>query len=517
MLQKNVKRNEKKIVLLVILIGICVLALLISQKQGFFEDEYYSYTLSNGPGMIIEFEQGKYYFPAETPYVNSMMPRSAFDLTHVWINQANDVHPPMYYLLFYLVSLGYSAFSDSFSVIPPALINCVFYAGSIYLLWHFAKEYIGNATLRLLMVIYASFCPAVLSIATLFRMYTMCMFLCLLLVYILSKKEINLVQFFFCLLCGILTHYYFAVFAAFSCLVRLVQLIWEKNYRKTGLYTIAGLASVAASFMLFPAMADHIFFGYRGQQSVDNLLDSAARSFSEYLSGYSRIISFEILGGGGIILVLIILIITMLFKPTARKQFSEKQHLFLLLAIPAFSYFILVSKISISINTRYMCLLYMSVILLLMLVTDICFDSFSYIGRLIVCALILFTITASWHFEPWEYLRRDKKEVFNLAETQYANLDCIVLYDMQWKTVSTFSEVQAYNGVQFFEYANNTYVVEDLLYRTHNGDNVIVLSACDESNTDAVIKSFKDAGLNVEYLYSDSIADSFIISFGSSY
>ena len=467
--------------------------------------------------MIIDFEQGKYYFPAETPYLNSMMPRDAFDLSHVWINQANDVHPPLYYLLFYLISLGYTVFSDSFSVIPPALINCVFYAGSIYLLWHFAKEHTGSVTVRLLLVIFAAFCPAVLSIATLFRMYMMCMFLCLLLVYILSKKETNMIHLFFCLLCGILTHYYFAVFAAISCLVRLLQLIWKKKYRKTGVYIITGLASVATSFMLFPAMADHIFSGYRGKQSVDNLLDSSAQSFAGQLSGYFRIIRFEILGGGLILLALIIIIIALLFKESVRSQFSEKKDLLLLLAIPALCYFILVSKISISINTRYMCLLYIPIILLLILIADICFDSLNYMGRLMTAVLILFTTAASWHFEPWEYLRNDKKELFNLAATQYADLDCIVLYDKQWKTVSTFSEVRAYNGVQFFEDTNNKYVVEDLLYRTNNGDKVIVLTACDDSNTDAVIQSFKDAGLGVEYLYRDSIAVSFMVSSGSSY
>lgn len=93
-----------------IIVGILVVLILQSliyiyfgnQKVGFHIDEFYTYALSNGQERANDFiEDGKIYTggsPLLEHYTTNQDNR--FDYEMVWRNQAEDVHPPLYYFLY---------------------------------------------------------------------------------------------------------------------------------------------------------------------------------------------------------------------------------------------------------------------------------------------------------------------------------------------------------------------------------------------------------------------------------
>mgnify|MGYP007123075915 CR=1 FL=1 len=101
---RKVKTNF--VLTIIIFISLLVILVLSIQKKGMQEDEYYTYLLANnatGSGLCFAFEDGV-----------KMDPVSAFDeyfypddlnIRSVWGNQINDVHPPLYYLLFHVFEL----------------------------------------------------------------------------------------------------------------------------------------------------------------------------------------------------------------------------------------------------------------------------------------------------------------------------------------------------------------------------------------------------------------------------
>lgn len=84
----------------------CIMIITLSFKHNYHVDEIYTYGLANhitDIGMDIQLAPHT-YSPASTAYTDYMAAQAPFDLSHIWSNQANDVHPPLYYFMIYLIS-----------------------------------------------------------------------------------------------------------------------------------------------------------------------------------------------------------------------------------------------------------------------------------------------------------------------------------------------------------------------------------------------------------------------------
>ena len=510
-MKRFIEKHEKKIYLAIIVLAVILICVLCGQKQGFFEDEYYSYTLSNGPGMQIVFEKGYYYSPASTPYIHSMNASDQYGIKQVWINQINDVHPPLYYLLFHLLSLISSKSAETLNLLPPVVINCLFYVGMLIVAVKLMNEFIEDIFVRVLTFIFLAFCPAVLSITVLFRMYVMSMFFALWFSELILQDHLDMRLIFICLLGGILTHYYFIIYAGLLSLFYLISLFHRKQFIYIRQFVITGFLSCVSSVMVFPWLLKHLFFGYRGTQSVSNLIDRSLSFYFLQLRGYLGIMNHEIFGGG--------LPLLLIFGVFAIWAHRHKDHYNLkksgLLLATSFTYFLFIARVSISINSRYMCLIYFPILLAIAMITDPvlmkCHRSFrTGFGGLLIGIMIF-----SWVQEPWEYLRQDKTDLY-IAASGHMSQDCIVFYDDTWKLVSTYGEVQHYRGVQFFDYVDAQYVIDDLCQRIENGDTVLLVMAGEDQKTDILIEEMKDNGLWPEFLYRDGIAPTFELKTHSS-
>ena len=91
---------------LIYILFIILMVFTIRNKTNLYVDEVYSYGLANHTdGMFMQIEDGKTYYPSNTPWISYMAVSadSRFDYANVWENQAQDVHPPLYYVILHTI------------------------------------------------------------------------------------------------------------------------------------------------------------------------------------------------------------------------------------------------------------------------------------------------------------------------------------------------------------------------------------------------------------------------------
>ncbi len=69
---------------------------------------------------------------------------------------------------------------------------------------------------------------------------------------------------------GTLTHYYFLIFAFFSCFITFIVLLFKKEWKKSLYFVISELGGVILAYICFPSMKKQILSGYRGKEAFNN-------------------------------------------------------------------------------------------------------------------------------------------------------------------------------------------------------------------------------------------------------
>lgn len=199
----------------------------------------------------------------------------------VYENQKNDVHPPLYYLLLRTV-MGLAP--GRFSKWPGIILNVVIMAGCTVFLYLIlckllAKE--KNAEWKALAVaLMAGLTVAGVSTAVYIRMYALLelMVLATLWLHLKWREQKDpgfgwYVAIGVMAILGVLTQYYYLFFLAGLVLVVMVQDIRRKDWRNLAKYL--GSLAVAGGLVLliWPHILQHMFFGYRGQGVLSNLVN----------------------------------------------------------------------------------------------------------------------------------------------------------------------------------------------------------------------------------------------------
>src|SRR5699024_6981595 len=152
-------------------------------KEGFHMDEMYSYGLSNSARFTFlrknnEWVSSKYFLN----YVSvSLKERFAFG--SVIENQINDVHPPLYYLIFHTIS---SFFPNIFSKWIGIGININLYLGVYILLVVFMYKIIKDKWIAMTSGLFWALSVGATSSVVYIRMYMLLALISLALLYITS-------------------------------------------------------------------------------------------------------------------------------------------------------------------------------------------------------------------------------------------------------------------------------------------------------------------------------------------
>lgn len=448
-------------------------------KNNFHVDEICSYTLSNNTkSIMMTFEEGRTYSPSEQIYLDNMTVRDAaeaFNFVNVWKNQTKDVHPPFYYVLLHMIC-SYGA--GRFSLWYAAVINICFALLSLWVLrklvYLFCQE---RAVVDLVSILFV-LSTGILQNVSFLRMYVMAMFWVTLTAYLFIKafdegfSWKGLMRIGLTAIAGALTHYYCIIYLCATCLVFGICLIIQKRWKD--MVRLIGCMTISAGFAIavFPAMLSHMFSGYRGTQSVDNMTQGTMLEHWERIKSFYQFINIQMLGkigGGGIVFLLLTSTLFIVWKrghDTKRTSLDFVMLMrWLIIGIPIVLYFIFVSISAAYVADRYLFPIYAVTFgLFLCMMYEIWKKlvptKYVYI---IMCLIGTIFIINGFGNARWDYLYKSSTDLLDKAET-YSDKNCIGVYDVMWKEQPAFCEMQNYKSVTFIqqEHYNNILYYGDL-------------------------------------------------------
>lgn len=210
------------IVMMIVLLSLGMQIYFGIQKQGFHEDEYYSYYSTN---LTNNWSVPEAQWEEMQRYRNEFMvlPGEGFQYGLVKTVQSWDVHPPMYYWILHTVC----SFSKGvFSKWQGLIVNMIFQLIATVFLYCSAKLLFSKKKqdlFALLVCAWYAFSPAIMNSVMFIRMYTVLSAICMISVWLHIKIWLNrkftdwkyLISVVFVVYIGFLTHYYYLLFQFF--------------------------------------------------------------------------------------------------------------------------------------------------------------------------------------------------------------------------------------------------------------------------------------------------------------
>lgn len=397
-MKEKIAKNINSILFVIALIIIVVtMFIFIKQKEGWHEDEIFSYgssnykydnmfqrhgdkssvnaviyekiidknpmkTISNAYYYLthkeefnkineekIKQEQPVWKTPQDALEYLSVSSDEILDYWPIYYNQSVDVHPPLFYMLVHLAS---SFYLNHFSKYIIFMINIVFLVGSCFIIRKilklFNKEYLSAGIILLYGLSMGG-----ISIVMFQRMYMMLTFFVLMYLYLILKIEKN--QFvmdkktkrvlILTTILGFLTQYYFCIYAVILSIVCIIAMIKRKKMKELKNYIACHIKSAIIGIILFPASIYHIFFSYRGMAGgvvetsyIERVLEYIQKIFYAY--SLPEIVGYIVIGT-------LIVIGVMKFVKTKKKD------IICIITIPTVIYVLVITKIAPYVNIRY--------------------------------------------------------------------------------------------------------------------------------------------------------------------
>ena len=357
---KEAARKYGALVLaLIAVLGVCLLFSV--RKSGMFIDEIYTYGLSNShfAPFLADMKGGDLVDKVLTrqdllDYV-TVNDGEGFDFASVYDNQVRDVHPPLYYWLFNIVS---SLTPNVFSKWTGLALDLVLYLGCLLLLWRLVYELYDSRDIAAAAVILYGISGLGLSTMLMIRMYVLMTLWTLLLALLVARqlrepRPLRDVWIGLCILLGLLTQYYFVFYAFFLCAAYVLLRLGQKRWKDAGRFALCAFAGVGLLVLLFPAAIRHL--------TADKLVSggNALEQLSTLSQYRTRLVFFYHEARHGLKIAVFVSLFALLglllcFKRLrADKGDRHREKDSLLILVPAFVTFILVALISPVDEQRY--------------------------------------------------------------------------------------------------------------------------------------------------------------------
>ncbi len=327
--EKSTKRRELLILVLLIAVLTANVVFWGSRKEGCHVDEMFSYgQIGNTSVFRLWFDQ-----PGQ-PYLNqwhdisyyvdfhTVDDEEAFDLAGAW-NTAydNDAHPPLYFVALELVTSLF--YRNTLTKWSGLVTNLPFYVLALVLLYLTARRLFGGRVfLSLAATAVFGISTGAVSLAVYSRMYMMGVFFTALLLYGHSRLSVDLlspdapgrpwpayVWICLALIGGLLTQYYFLVFAFFLCFLFWLTLILARRWKQAAAYAGLAAGSVLAGAAVCPNFLFDTLKSHRGAEAVSNAAKTTG--WFDRSHAFFGIINTHLLGSvgfaAGILLLLLLL------------------------------------------------------------------------------------------------------------------------------------------------------------------------------------------------------------------
>ena len=296
-------RNIIFIFIVAVQIAICIHY--AKYKTNLFVDEIWTFNLANN-----------YYSPfigSAAEYMNrwidskfwlqvlSVQPGEEFSYGSVFYNQAQDVHPPLYYMIIHTVC---SFFPQQFSIWFGVVPNLFFFIGTQIILIKISNKLFEDKWIAILPCVIYGFSWGGINSVIFIRMYMLLTFFAVFSFFIhmllweyynnyAKLKAEYLIILFLITICGFLTQYYYAVFAFFMFLLLSLSFFIKKDYNAFFKYILINVSSLITAIAIFPAFLQQMFSGYRGVEAINNFYRT---QFWDRFKAFIKILNDDMFG-----------------------------------------------------------------------------------------------------------------------------------------------------------------------------------------------------------------------------
>ena len=530
---------EKAGVLLVFLMALLVNIYFGYQKQGFHEDEYYTYFSSNRS--IGLYQPDRQWQDRQTVLDEfAVKPGEGFNYGLVKLVQSWDVHPPLYYYIFHTAC---SLFRGSFTKWPGLITNLLAFMFSFLLFVLLMKELEISKWLMLIILAFWAFNPQTISCNLLIRMYawlTVFIFACAYIHIRMVKKEgikgekpslrkfavTGLLPLAIVSFLGFLTQYFYIFFFvpigfAFSIWLFFVK----KDIKRTVLYIGACVLSLGCAVLYYPASVHHMLGGYRGNEATESFLDIGNTAMR--LSFFTGLLN-DFVFSGCLYVILIVIIAAIVVSMIMRKKGKETPENFndgtgaayAIVTFGAVCYFVLTSKAGLLVgraSNRYEMPIYG---LLIMLIFVLAWkylklpDKVLYPVLAVAAALIL--VKGLIFSDNILFLYPEDSEKIQYAR-ENAGGTAVVMFNPAtphnvWRLTD---EILEYDRVFYMDEENLDEITDDELsdYGLYGAEKIILYVADDDQQEEAIKNLMTAAGIrDIKPLFVEDMWKSYVLT-----
>jgi hypothetical protein len=450
---------------LIITIGLTLIAFYSTQKQTYDGDELYSYTLANSKHgfMMNNIKINEWNSIEEIKNIFALNTNEILQIIPIYKNQAGDVHPPFYYLIFHIMSI---TSLNKFSKLPGILINMIAYIVTIIYLYKISEKILEKKEKYVPCILY-TISIGMLSTALFIRMYMMLTMMCVSFTYHFlnitrKNNKKDLIKLSICIYLGFMTHYFFLIYAFFICLIYLIFLIINKNKDKITNFLKATITPVICGFITFPFALIHILKGERGTETQENLIKS--NIIDNFKEIYERL-NIEIFNNMMPIIILLLTVPT-IYLIVKYKEKIKQNPFMLTITLTLFAYITITLKIIPIKSTRYFYCIYPIMITIGYYIVSKSIKN-KYIKAITIITLITMGIITQIKYKPsWVYeltLKNNKdKNIIYVIKNDYSTIG-------ESQYLINYNKIY-YTNEQFENYNIINESKEDIVIKTDNID-----------------------------------------------
>ena len=442
------KACGKYLALVLVLLLVCAVCLLFSsRKSGMFIDEIYTYALSNSDHapFLIDLKNGEMVGTVFTreeffDYV-AVTDGEGFDFGSVYYNQVNDVHPPLYYWLFNIVS---TFNRNTFSMAAPLLMDGIIYLAAIIMLYKLSLLLFSRRQIACAVAVLYGLSLMGLSTMLMIRMYVLLMLETVTLAYFValqmrSPSLKNSAAVGVCIFLGLMTQYYFVFYAFFLCASYIIYTLVKRDFKSALRFALCAFAGVGLLLAVFPAALSHLFADklVSGANALENL-----GKLSQYAFRFGRFFGEARHGLKAAIytaIVSVVILIVLFRKLKLRYKMHELSFDSLYIIVPAFVTLVVVAIVSPVDEARYIYniapIFVLAVGFLLYLI-----DSAVWVygtDRLRYIALAVIALFSLWQARcaPPEYLYPEYR-YYDALVSQHSDAPCVYYNDNRFEAMT---------------------------------------------------------------------------------
>lgn len=453
--------------IVIILVITSVMCIYQTKKEGFHEDEVYSFASAVNPtdGLMVAYdtenitEESKPEWKTRESVKDYMTLKKEnyLNLKSIYTNQKKDNHPPFFYLLVHFSSV---LFNGNFSKYPIFLINIVVFILSciiiIKMLKILKKEYLSIGV-----IILYGLSMGTISMVLYQRMYMVLTMFMLLYLYYNIKIYINnfeidkktYVKLGIITVLGFLTQYFFAIFAVFVFILMTIEMLREKKYKIFINYLIFHIVYAIIGVLTFIPCLRHLFYTDRGISNLKNGL------YLEHLSTYIKHLLYFFTIKDNLILdisILVAIAIGVLYSIIKKRN----RFIILITLIPSLMFFLITVKMTSYQEIRYI----MPIIPFLCIMFFAILDSVIQIKNreyIFIAIALIISINGLINSKP-KFLFEEYKECLDIANSNKEK-SFVYVYDNMFNHMQSVPEMMIYKKTLILNVTKNEleYLIND--------------------------------------------------------